>query len=364
MNLLLVGNYPPDRQESMLRFAGAMFSGLKDRGVNVELLQPQPRLANPDAAPVGKQKWLGYADKLLLFRKTLRAAANKADLVHILDHSNAHYLRQLCGKPCLQTCNDLLAIRSARGEFAGQRTRLTGKLLQQMILKSLPLASRFACISKATMEDLLRITSVPESAVRVVYMGLTHPYRPEPSETKPSPYILHVGGDTWYKNRQGVLQVYAQICTRLGSAAPGLVMVGPPMAGAPAQVRFLQGVSNSDLQKLYSDAALLLFPSLEEGFGWPIVEAQACGCPVLTTGKAPMTEAGGDAAVYLPDPGNITDCAEAVCRVLGMPEAQREQLRSAGIANAARFGLDRMLDGYLQIYSEMLETSPRRVLAK
>ena len=72
----------------------------------------------------------------------------------------------------------------------------------------------------------------------------------------------------------------------------------PEMA---ASVIPLTNVDNETLRALYSAAELLLFPSLEEGFGWPIVEAQACGCRVVTSQKAPMTEAGGDAAFYLPE---------------------------------------------------------------
>jgi glycosyltransferase involved in cell wall biosynthesis len=66
--------------------------------------------------------------------------------------------------------------------------------------------------------------------------------------------------------------------------------------------------SNEELQALYSCANLMLFPSLQEGFGWPIIEAQACGCPVVTSNRMPMTEIGGDAATYI-DPDNIQEAA-------------------------------------------------------
>ena len=61
----------------------------------------------------------------------------------------------------------------------------------------------------------------------------------------------------------------------------------------------LTNITNEDLRALYSKATALLFPSLREGFGWPIIEAQACGCPVFTSDRVPMTEVGGDAAIYL-----------------------------------------------------------------
>ena len=78
------------------------------------------------------------------------------------------------------------------------------------------------------------------------------------------------------------------------------MLVGPPLAQNAPGVETRRAVGNEALAALYSGAELLLFPSLEEGFGWPIIEAQASGCRVVTTGKAPMTEVGGNAAFYLP----------------------------------------------------------------
>jgi glycosyltransferase involved in cell wall biosynthesis len=102
---------------------------------------------------------------------------------------------------------------------------------------------------------------------------------------------------------------------------------------------------------------VLLFPSLAEGFGWPIAEAMACGCPVLTTGEAPMTEVGGDAARYLPRLQFGEDieawasrCALELSALLTLGSEARAALVSAGIAQAARFDADRAIDAYLDIY--------------
>ena len=97
-----------------------------------------------------------------------------------------------------------------------------------------------------------------------------------------------------------------------------LVMVGKPWTaemrrfilehGMSDVTMELTGVDNEDLRALYSTATMMLFPSLQEGFGWPIVEAQACGCPVATSGRSPMDEVGGDAAIYI-DPENPESAA-------------------------------------------------------
>jgi len=166
------------------------------------------------------------------------------------------------------------------------------------------------------------------------------------------PYLLHVGGGQWYKNRPGVLAMHAALRGRLGLRAPRLLMVGPPCDAPGVETR--SGVDNAALAALYSGAEMLLFPSLEEGFGWPIIEAQACGCRVLTTARDPMTEVGGDAASYLADPNDALAGAVAVEKILAQDETARAAAVRAGIENAARFSTGRMIDEYLAIYREVL----------
>ena len=115
------------------------------------------------------------------------------------------------------------------------------------------------------------------------------------------------------------------------------------------------------MRALYSGAELLLFPSIEEGFGWPIVEAQACGCRVVTTQKSPMTEAGGDAAFHLPErapvsinPAWSADAAQVVKGVLSQGEAERAESVARGLKNAARFSAEIMAQRYVVIYKELL----------
>ena len=79
------------------------------------------------------------------------------------------------------------------------------------------------------------------------------------------------------------------------------------------QVRELVSVQNEDLRALYSTATALLFPSFQEGFGWPIIEAQACGCPVITSNRTPMTEVGENAAIYI-NPDSPEEAAREIAK--------------------------------------------------
>jgi glycosyltransferase involved in cell wall biosynthesis len=374
MKVLLVSNYLSDHQESMLRFAAALAEGLRSCGVEVQVIRPEPYFGKLQNGTSGMGKWLGYLDKFLLFPSRLRRFASIADFVHICDHSNAMYVRQIASRPHLVTCNDMLAMRSAYREFPQNRTRWSGRILQRWILAGLRQARRLTCISEATRRDVLRLTAHPADRVSVTYMGQNFPYAPvtEISEAvarrrcgekvdatifarygvPAEPYILHVGGGQWYKNRSGVVAMHGALRARLGTRTPRLLMVGPPCDALDVETR--RGIDNEALAALYSGAELLLFPSLEEGFGWPIIEAQACGCRVLTTGKDPMTEVGGQAAFYLPDPGDAVAGAAAIERILQQEEAACAASIRAGIQNAARFSTERMVREYLALYREVL----------
>lgn len=376
MRVLLVSNYLHDRQESMLRFAAALDEGLRAAGVDVQVVRPEPIFGRLKPGGSGVGKWLGYLDKFLLFPARLRQLAATVDLVHICDHSNAMYVRHVANRPRLVTCNDMLAIRSARGEFPENRTGWSGRILQRWILDGLHQARRLTCISDATRRDVLRLTGHPAEIVSVTYMGQNFSYAPvteiaeavarrrrgESVDTAifakyglpAEPYILHVGGGQWYKNRPGVIAMHSALRAHLGVRTPRLLMVGPPCAAPDVETR--SGVDNRALAALYSGAELLLFPSLEEGFGWPIIEAQACGCRVLTTAKDPMTEVGGPAAFYLQDPSDSAAGAEAIDQVLQQNETARAESIRAGIENAARFSTERMIREYLAIYREVLGT--------
>src|SRR4051794_12253642 len=102
MRILLVGNYILDRQESMLRFADVLLAGLKAEGNEVELIRPEAFFGKlKPGGVIGK--WLGYLDKFVIFPFELRRRAASSDLVHICDHSNAHYTAYLQKIPHLVT---------------------------------------------------------------------------------------------------------------------------------------------------------------------------------------------------------------------------------------------------------------------
>lgn len=373
MKILLIGNYENLRQQSMQRFAEMLREGLTAAGHEVRLVRPPVWLGRLRRGETGLAKWIGYLDRFVLYLPLLRRQIRWADVVHVCDQANAVYVSHLRGKPHVVTCHDLLAIRDALGEIPNSPTGWTGRIYQRWILSGLRRAQVVTCVSHQTATELLRVAGVPEARITVIPNALNYPYRFMPAAEAEAhlralaldpaqPFFVHVGGNQWYKNRPGVLRLFAELIKHPAYAQHRLVMAGKPWT---AELRALCAelaldgrvdervdVSNEQLRALYSRAEALLFPSLAEGFGWPIAEAQACGCPVVTTGQPPMTEVGGDAAIYI-DPDDPAAAARRAADALTNPA----RWRAAGLENARRFSTHAMVEAYSSEYRRAMDGS-------
>jgi len=366
MKILLVGNYPADAQQSMLRFCATLDAELRKAGHEIRVISPNVQVGSKSTRN-GLTKWLAYIDKFVLFLPRLRTAARWADVVHICDQAYSLYTSSLADIPKLVTCHDLLAVRCALGEFPEQKIGWTGRKYQRMIVRGLERASIVGCDSAATRSDLLRLSNVSDNRAALVHVGYNFPYAPISDEERRQrlcrlgigcdvPFMIHVGADVWYKNLDGVIRIFAQLSTFPEMHDLHLVIVGNcgrdrlkalvSECGLEDRVTKLSNLSSEDLCALYSGARGLLYPSLCEGFGWPIIEAQACGCPVFTTDRAPMTEVGGDGAVYF-EPGNYDEAADVIRRHL----PRGLEMRTASIVNARRFSAVAMAGAYVNLYS-------------
>lgn len=379
MKVLLLGNYVPSQQQSMLRFGELMSLLVKAAGHDVRMVQPPPVLSKRAPGESGLGKWLGYFDRFLLFLPRLRREVAWADVIQICDQANAVYVPRLGAKPHLVTCHDLLAIRSAFGEVSANPTSRTGRIYQRWILSGLRRAHRVVCVSEQTRRELVAVANLPVERTAVVPNALNYPYSPmAPKEcqdrlrslgaSESLRFFLHVGGNQWYKNRAGVVRIFAQLAALPRCAQHHLLMVGKPWtweirnlvneAGLTDRVHELVDVSNEDLRALYSAAEALIFPSLQEGFGWPVVEAQACGCPVFTTNRPPMTEVGGDAAVYF-EPEDAAGAAQVIADHL----ADVAAISKRGCENAKRFSTEAMSTGYLAAIEQVVKERRHEGLA-
>jgi glycosyltransferase involved in cell wall biosynthesis len=370
VKILLIGNYAPDRQESMLRYTEMMRDGLREAGHDVTIAAPRQVLNSSGKSATGMWKWVGYLDKYVLSTGGLERSARQADVVHVCDHSNAVYVPGKPRKPYVVTCHDLLAVRGARGENTDCPASFAGRHLQRIILDGLRRATAVACVSGATLRDAQRLLGDYAGTLAFTPNSLNYPYRKletqavrdrlaqVPTVRGCGAYVLVVGSNLRRKNREAAIRAIAGIAS---SWEGRIVFAGHSLS---AELRHLAGQlgiadrvievvnpSNELLEALYNGALALLFPSRFEGFGWPIIEAQACGCPVICSGVEPLPEVAGKAAI-LCDPDDHAAFGRAIVEVAGNAQ-RRDELVRAGLANASGYGRERMIGRFVALYEQV-----------
>lgn len=376
MLFILIGNYPPDKQESMERFAQMMAAGFGKAGHSFEIWRPTVFFgAKAGSTLSGIGKWLGYIDKWMLFPLVLkwRQRGKKykgADVrFHICDHSNAFYINHLPQKNTAITCHDVLAIRGALGYAdAYCPSSGAGKILQNWILKNLGKARLLATVSELTLRQLQALS--PNNGVSgkkwvVIHNAFNADFKPLPPETTNKllaaaglppgkPFLLHVGSSLERKNRGLLLEMLAA----LGDRWDGIVCFAgkapdEKLLARASTLHLLERIvpvvrpSHETLVALYSACEAFVFPSFSEGFGWPVIEAQACAAPVIASSIEPMPEVSGGAALHA-DPYKPAEFAEAFLSL--KDGAVKSNLVQKGLQNIHRFNPDKMIEAYLSLH--------------
>ncbi len=392
MKIVVLG-HPPGflSSQSMPKVVKMIADGMRNRGHQVEIWSAKSFFQRLPVSGALK-KWMGYVDQFLLFSTWIRWRLMRepsSTLFAVADQALGPWVPLIHKRPHVVHLNDFLAVRSALGEFPSNPTSWSGKQYQKLIRNGLRQGRLFIAISKCTQQDGARLVHKDAARSEVVYLGLNFPFAPMPSpeaqavlldekslRLPTNGYLLHVGGNQWYKNRTGVLVLYAAYVSRTESPC-ALWMVGHRPSeelqllahsaeAKGGEVRFLPDMSDRAVCAAYSAARLLIFPSLAEGFGWPIAEALACGCMVLTTDAAPMTEVGGDAAFYIPSQpmGDAIAWAdhgaEVISRILALDTAQIKDRVALGLVQAAKFDAEVALDSYERIYQQAIEAMDRQ----
>jgi glycosyltransferase involved in cell wall biosynthesis len=372
--------------QSMPRYLRWLSDGMLARGHNVTILTPSPFYYNWPV-PSALKKWMGYLDQYLRFPATARKQikAMSSDTLFVMtDHALGPWVPLVKDFRHVIHCHDFLAQRSALGQIPESKTGFSGRVYQSYIRKGFRKGKNFICISERTKEDLLTLLKHDPDSAEVIYNGLTQTFAPaenlsaargeltrETSLHLEDGYLLHVGGNQWYKNRKGVIEIYDAWRNLNANNRLPLLMVGnPPTAELRSlydrspfkkDICFLTGQSDVFVKKAYAAASLLVFPSLAEGFGWPAIEAMASGCPVLSTNERPMSEVAGDAAIYIakrPFDEQASahwakDAAVKIDQFLKGGEEERARLVCKGIENVKRFDSTDVLDQIEKVYRKI-----------
>lgn len=205
-------------------------------------------------------------------------------------------------------------------------------------------ATHIICNSTATAQDIVKFCGISARKISSIPLAYDATYF-QPLNLPRRNYFLFLGRIAPYKNMQRLMTAFANLpdCLNyeLWIAGPKDARYTPTLQaqatelGISRQVRFLDYVSYEDLPTVINQAIALVFPSLWEGFGLPVLEAMACGTPVITSNLASLPEVAGDAALLI-DPYNIAAITAAM-RAVAIDASLRAQLSAAGLARASQF---------------------------
>ncbi len=213
-------------------------------------------------------------------------------------------------------------------------------------------------ISQFTKQRVQELLRLPASSITVVPNGVEPSYRPRGEEDIAAvrgrfalgrdPYLLYVGSLEPRKNLAGLMRAWRIALDRTpgevtlvvtGATGRSAVFSQCDIGEIPPRVKFTSYVPEADLPALYAGAMAVVYPSLYEGFGLPVLEAMASGAPVITSNNTSLPEVGASAALYA-DPRDPEALAAAIENLVGS-DSLRARLRAAGLARAGEFGWDR-----------------------
>ena len=217
-------------------------------------------------------------------------------------------------------------------------------------------SDRIIAVSEFTASQVEQLLSVERSRLRVVHHGVRIPPCRAVDREK---IILHVGAIQSRKNVARLVQAFETVppdwrLVLAGSAGfgSGEILRGIGASPASDRISLLGYVSNEALADCYARSTILAFPSLDEGFGIPILEAMAAGLPVLTSNRSAPAEVAGSAALLV-NPESVEELGEALCRMIA-DDQLRENLKLKGLARAAEFTWPQAVEKTWEVYQELL----------
>jgi len=377
IQIILIGNYSADRLESMDRFAHMLLTEFKRAGIKTEFWQPKVFFGVYAKSTIsGFGKWLGYIDKWIInpfiLHRYVHKKISRSDNVyfHVCDHSNSPYLKYLPPNQSGVTCHDVIAIRGALGYAdACNPASIFGKILQKWIRYYLTRAKFVASVSVFTLNQLkaLKIKETNNGYFhwKVIHNSFNADFKPMTKEeveillTKTrkkfnKPFLLHVGSRLMRKNRKLLLDMIALLGFRWDG---NICYAGEPIdeelsnyarsLGLEERIISIEKPDHLTLVALYNAATVFIFPSFSEGFGWPVIEAQACGTPVIASNIESLMEVSDGTALHA-DPSKPEQFAEAFLSLKN--DVLKLELIENGFKNTLRFRPERMVNAYLDLY--------------
>ncbi len=281
---------------------------------------------------------------------------------------------RVTGVPRVLTCHDMIRL-VMHEQYLGNPSRAYLEAYRINEVARYATARRVIAVSRFTADDLMKVLAVPASRIDVVHHGVdTERFHPPVDDAERAlhaaqrkalgvdqrPYILFVGATDPRKQADVLVRAFAEARLQdtellfAGWLTPwqqqAIESVRSEFPGT--SIRFLGFVPDESMNALLGGALALAFPSTYEGFGMPVLEAMAAGCPVITTAATSLGEVAGEAALLLPvvDVPHMVDALTRICR----DEHLRADLRTAGLARARTFTWHATALGHIDSYARAL----------
>jgi glycosyltransferase involved in cell wall biosynthesis len=341
----------------------ALFEGLADLNWSALLKYQWPEDGRP-----ARNRYLtilqGYWNRHRRYPALLKPPA--ADLYHILDHSYAHLMAKLPPEKTVITCHDLMPLmvegygRSWGGKLSIASFRHSVSYLNK--------ARHIIADSGATKNALIDILALADRNITVVPLGVDEKFCPSQAnpglnKTKEVESILQVGAAAEpYKNTMNILLAFSLLLKNRGGHIK-LLKVGKAYTreqqnyiekeGLAPHIQYLGFVERNVLPEVFRKATVLLMPSLYEGFGMPLLEAMACGIPVVSSHRGSIPEVAGAAALYV-DPEDPRTIAGGVEKVLNDIDL-RQNLITKGLSRVKEFTWERTARETYAVYQKAID---------
>ncbi|MFN9300685.1 MAG: glycosyltransferase family 4 protein [Acidobacteriota bacterium] len=299
----------------------------------------------------------------LVLDLTKRVFLDRPDLLHV------QYTAPLfCPSPFVVSVHDVSYIE--RPEYFTRARRVQ---LRMTVTHTIRRAAKVLTVSEFSRQRILAAYDVAPERIEVIHNAVSPHFHPVPAKTAFTtvsekfgvqwPYVLSVGDLQPRKNQIGLIAAFEELARNHPQLPHHLVLVGKPTWFAPRvyeaarasglgeRIHFTDFVNDEDLLHLYNAAELFVFPSFYEGFGLPILEAQACGRAVACSNTSAMPEVANSAAVLF-DPGKKSELVVAM-RDLLLDTGLRQRMEKLGLKNAGRFSWEKAARQTLEVYYEV-----------
>lgn len=327
---------------------------------NNEYLQEAPVEPRAFRKPVGFRRFAGsmtvnrMASALNRLNSIGRLRAGQFNVFHPT-YYHRYFLPYIGKKPVVVTFHD------ATSERYGHLYPEVGEGLTDTKKVLLDRADAIISVSEFSKQEILRYFAVDPAKIHVIHLGTAFSEHQSIQTPKllPFPYLLYVGKREFYKNFTGFFRAIQPLLHRHselhlvcagGGAFSGEEQALFRAAGLSNRVQY-QPIDDAILFGLYHHAEAFVFPSLNEGFGIPVLEAFGAGCPAVLSNRSSLPEVAGDAAVYF-DPEDNESIADAIEQVL-TSDSLRQQLRQRGAERLRLFSLDKTARQTFDVYKKL-----------